>query len=111
VAERKQCKTLKPSTRTTVQHLVGHKSGRYYARPFANGKESWKSLKTDVLEVAKIKLRDVAGDVEKVIKAGAAHESGRMTVGDCSVMFTARLKHGFGLPQIKNDEVFIAPDL
>jgi integrase len=95
--EVKQCKTVKTWTRTSVQNLVRHKTGRYYARLFGNGKESWKSLGTDVLEVAKIKLRDVAGDVEKVVKASAAHERGRMTVGDCAVIFKARLKDGFGL--------------
>ena len=46
--------------RTSVQNLVRHKSSRYYARVFANGKETWKSLKTDLLEVAKIKLREIS---------------------------------------------------
>ena len=29
-----------------MQNLVRHKSGRYYARTFANNKEIWKSLRT-----------------------------------------------------------------
>ena len=93
----KQSKTVKTWTRTSVQNLVRHKSGRYYARLFGNGKETWKSLKTDILEVAKVKLHDLAGDVENVAKANAAHERGRMTVGDCAVIFGDRLKEGFGL--------------
>src|SRR5437588_6552582 len=42
---------VKTWNRTSVQNLLRHNSGRYYARVFANGKETWKSLKTDLLEV------------------------------------------------------------
>lgn len=92
-----QCKTVKTWARTSVQNLVRHRSGRYYARLFSGGKEQWKSLKTDLLEVAKAKLRDYAGAVEKVAKAETAHERGRMTVGDCAVVFEQRLADGYGL--------------
>jgi hypothetical protein len=54
-----------------------HKSGRYYALIFAKGKETWKSLKTD-LEVAEAKLRKEIGDIEKVMRASAALDRGRM---------------------------------
>lgn len=74
-----------------------HKSGRYYARIFAKGKETWKSLKTDLLEVAKAKLRKEVGDIEKVTKASAALDRGRMTVGQCEIRFRERLEKGFGL--------------
>jgi len=47
-------KSVKTWTRTSVQNLVRHKSGRYYARLFSDGKETWKSLKTDLIEVAKV---------------------------------------------------------
>ena len=57
--------TVKVWNRTSVQNLVRHKSGRYYARVFANGKETWKSLKTDLLEVAKVKLREISGLIQK----------------------------------------------
>lgn len=39
-------KTVKTWEKTRLQNLVRHKSGRYYARAFADGKEFWKSLKT-----------------------------------------------------------------
>src|SRR5262249_6341805 len=39
----KQCKPMKTWERTRFQNLVRHKSGRYYARAFASGKEVWKS--------------------------------------------------------------------
>lgn len=45
--------------KTKVQHLVRHKSGRYYARLFLNGKEIWKSLKTSHLSVAQAKLAEL----------------------------------------------------
>ncbi len=93
----KESKTVKTWTRTGTQNLVRHKSGRYYARIFAGGKESWKALKTDIMEVAKAKLRDLAGEMQKTTKASAAQDRGRMTVGDCAVIFRERLNQGFGL--------------
>jgi len=84
-------------TRTGVQNLVRHKSGRYYARIFAGGKESWKSLKTDLLTVAKAKLREISGELVKTTEARVAQDRGRMTVGDCAIVFRERLKQGFGL--------------
>ena len=77
--------------------FLRHKSGRYYARIFANGKETWKALKTDLLEVAKAKLRDIIGEVEKASHALHAEERGNMTIEDCSIVFTNRLEAGLGL--------------
>lgn len=74
---------MKTWSRTSVQNFVRHKSGRYYARIFANGKETWKSLKTDLLEVAKVKLREVAGPIEKAAHAQLSEERGQITVNDC----------------------------
>src|SRR5205809_7272805 len=37
---------LKVWNKTGKDNLVRQKSGRYYARDFANGKDVWKSLKT-----------------------------------------------------------------
>jgi hypothetical protein len=51
--------TAKTWEKTKVQHLVRHKSGRYYARLFLNGKEIWKSLKTSHLSVAQAKLAEL----------------------------------------------------
>jgi integrase len=44
--------------KTRLQNLLRHKSGRYYARAFAHGKEIWKSLRTDRFSVAQAKLSD-----------------------------------------------------
>ncbi|MEA3207168.1 MAG: hypothetical protein QOE70_225 [Chthoniobacter sp.] len=93
----KASETVKTWTRTGIQNLVRHRSGRYYARIFAGGKETWKALRTDILEVAKAKLHDMSGDIQKATKASAAQERGRMTIGDCAVIFRERLRQGFGL--------------
>lgn len=77
----KTSKTVKTWTRPGRQNLVRHKSGRAYARIFARGKETWKALKTEIMEVAKAKLRDIAGEIEKTTKASAVQDRGRMTPG------------------------------
>lgn len=96
----KQSKTVKNKTweKTKVQNLVRHKSGRYYARIYAGGKETWKALKTDIMEVAKAKLRDMAGDIEKTTRANAAQDRGRMTLGDCATIFREQLARGISMP-------------
>ena len=45
--------------KTKVQYLVRHKSGRYYARLFQNGKEVWKTLKTAHLSIAQARLAEL----------------------------------------------------
>jgi hypothetical protein len=45
--------------KTRLHNLVRHKSGRYYARAFASGKEVWKSLKTNRFAGAQGKLADL----------------------------------------------------
>lgn len=44
-----------------------------------------------------MKLREVAGDVARISNATVARDRGRMTVGDCEVIFRGRLSDGFGL--------------
>jgi integrase len=53
VKERKPAKTWK---RTGHRNLLRHKSGSYYARAFAGGKEVWKSLGTSHFSVAQARL-------------------------------------------------------
>ena len=61
----KQATASKTWEKTKVQHLVRHKSGHYYARLFLNGKEIWKSLKTDHFSVAQAKLADLLKEHRK----------------------------------------------
>ena len=56
VRERKPTKTWE---RTRLQNLIRHKSGRYYARAFAGGKQVWKSLKTSHFSVAQARLAEL----------------------------------------------------
>ena len=72
--------SVKTWSKTSVSNLVRHRNGGYYARLFRNGKESWKSLKTKVLEVAKSKLRDEQATFQKQEPVVKVSKSGRMTV-------------------------------
>jgi integrase len=82
-------------TPTKVQQLYRHSSGTFYARMKVGGKPTWRSLKTDLLSVAKAEL-------EKILNNEAAREemhgnelvSPRMTIGEAK---TIRLK------EIQND--------
>jgi integrase len=96
----KQGQIVKRGTweKTKVQNLVRHKSGRYYARIYAAGKETWRALKTDIMEVAKAKLRTMAPGIERTTRAAAAQERGRMTLGDCAAILRERLKSGTSMP-------------
>src|SRR5262245_24478389 len=51
-------------------NLLRHKSGRYYARAFAGGKEVRKSLKIFHYSVAEAKLADRKSDLHRVIFGG-----------------------------------------
>jgi hypothetical protein len=51
--------TAKTWEKTKVQYLVRHKSGRYYARLFQNGKEVWKPLGTAHLSIAQARLAEM----------------------------------------------------
>jgi integrase len=53
-----QCKPTKTWARTGHRNLIRHKSGRYYARAFAGGKEVWQSLKTSHYSVARARLSE-----------------------------------------------------
>ncbi len=76
-----QEKSRKTWERTNVTNLVRNgQSGTYYARVKVNGKEKWRTLRTKVFTVAKLRL----GDVEKEARGrGSASRDlgGDMTTG------------------------------
>jgi integrase len=75
-----QEKTTKTWQKTRLQNLVRHKSGCYYARAFANGKEIWKSLGTSHFSVAQAKLAEFLKDHRKrVAHNGNGEVSAKMT--------------------------------
>lgn len=89
---------MKTWTKTKVKNFQRHKSGTYYARRFVGGKEQWKSLKTPLLEVAKARLREVAGEVAETVSAREAQSVARMTFGHAAEMFLDRMRSsGLGL--------------
>lgn len=58
--------------RTSVQNLVRHKSGKYYARVFANGKETWQQ--GDRIKIAIADLRDTSSVNPRFIRAAGDGE-------------------------------------
>ncbi len=64
--------TEKGWQRTNVTNLLRNgQSGTYYARVKVNGKQKWKSLKTSVFSIAKLKL----ADFESKVKSRGASET------------------------------------
>ena len=67
--------------KTRVQNLLRHKSGRYYARTFANNKEIWKSLRPSHLSVAKARLAEFQREQREKLATTADASSAKMTFG------------------------------
>jgi integrase len=81
VRERKPTKTWE---RTRLQNLLRHKSGRYYARAFAGGKEVWKSLKTSHFSVAQARLVEFLKEHRQRVSNGNGEVSAKMTFGEAA---------------------------
>lgn len=78
--------------KTKVQFLVRHKSGRYYARLFQNGKEIWKSLKTDHFSIAQAKLADLLKEHRKNKGREVDRGNAKMTFAQGAALHKARLE-------------------
>jgi len=65
-------KPKKTWEKTRQQNLLRHKSGRYYARTFGNGKEVWKGLCTSHFSVAKARLAEFLREHRQKQVAGAS---------------------------------------
>jgi integrase len=87
----KQCKPTKTWERTRLQNLIRHKSGRYYARAFAGGKEVWKSLKTSHFSVAEAKLAEFLKEHRKRRSNGNGEVSAKMTFGEAAAVHLRNL--------------------
>src|SRR5271170_5360590 len=69
--------------KTPVANLVRHvQSGNYYARIRVRGKLIWKSLKTDRISVAKLRLSDFHKEERQRAAVHTAVARGKMTFGD-----------------------------
>ena len=79
--------------KTPVANLVRHvQSGNYYARIRVRGKLIWKSLKTDRISVAKLRLSDFHKEERQRAAAHTAVARGKMTFGDALQTYRERLK-------------------
>jgi integrase len=88
----KQQKTAEKTwERTRLQNLLRHKSGRYYARAFAGGKEVWKSLKTSHFSVAEAKLAEFLKDHRERRKNANGEVSPKMTFGQAAAIHLRNL--------------------
>jgi integrase len=87
----KQRKSTKTWERTRLQNLVRHKSGRYYARAFAGGKEVWKSLKTSHFSVAEARLAEFLKEHRERRSNGNGEVSAKMTFGDAAAIHLRNL--------------------
>ena len=75
-------KPKKTWEKTRQQNLLRHKSGRYYARTFDNGKEVWKGLCTSHFAVAKARLAEFLRKHRQKQVAGASETSAKMAFGE-----------------------------
>jgi integrase len=78
----KQRKPTKTWQTTRHSNLLRHKSGSYYARAFAGGKEVWRSLKTSHYSVAQAKLAEFLKEHRERLDTRASESSPKMTFGE-----------------------------
>ena len=84
--------TVKTWEKTRVQNLVRHKSGRYYARLYQNGKEVWKALKTSHFSVAEARLATIQQE-HRIRKSKDIDPSdARMTFGQAAALHMQRIE-------------------
>src|SRR6266487_6944535 len=93
----KQCKPRKTWERTRLQNLIRHKSGRYYARAFAGGKEVWKSLKTSHFSVAEAKLAEFLKEHRERRSNGNGEVSAKMTFGEAAAIHLRNLNDNLSI--------------
>ncbi len=102
---------IKTWEKTKVQNLVRHKSGRYYARAFANNKEIWKSLRTDHFSVAKARLAEFLREHREKRATGVTEGSSKMTFGEALKILQQRQADNVAIkPSTRHywNQIFIA---
>jgi hypothetical protein len=99
----KQRKPTKTWERTRLQNLVRHKSGSYYARAFASGKEVWNSLKTSHFGVAQAKLAEFLKEHRERVSIGNGEVSAKMTFGEAAVIHLRNLDDNLSIKSRTRD--------
>ena len=84
-------KSTKIWQKTRKPNLLRHKSGRYYARAFAGGKEVWQPLKTSHYSVAQAKLAEFLKEHRERVGNGNGEVSAKMTFGE-ALKFISRTR-------------------
>src|SRR5437764_7945206 len=84
-------KSTKTWQKTRKPNLLRHKSGRYYARAFAGGKEVWKSLKTSHFSVAEARLAEFLKEHRQRVSNGNGEVSAKMTFGEAAAIHLRNL--------------------
>src|SRR6266487_5536800 len=84
-------KPTKTWQKTRKPNLLRHKSGRYYARAFAGGKEVWKSLKTLHFSVAEARLAEFLKEHRERRSNGNGEVSAKMTFGEAAAVHLRNL--------------------
>src|SRR5436305_9856471 len=84
-------KSTKTWQKTRKPNLLRHKSGSYYARAVAGGKEVWKSLKTSHFSVAEAKLAEFLKDHRKRRSNANGEVSAKMTFGEAAAVHLRNL--------------------
>ncbi|MEA3187355.1 MAG: hypothetical protein QOD99_1185 [Chthoniobacter sp.] len=80
-------------TKAPVPNLFRYvPSGIYYARFRCSGKEIKRSLKTDRISVAKLRLVDVVRSERIIAESGEGMKRGRMTFGDAMAVYRERIQ-------------------
>jgi integrase len=84
-------KSTKTWQRTRKPNLLRHKSGRYYGRAFAGGKEVWQSLKTSHYSVAQARLAKFLEEHRERVSNGNGEVSAKMTFSEALKMHQQNL--------------------
>jgi integrase len=88
--------------RTNVTNLLRNRqSGKYYARVKVNGKQKWRTLKTAVFSVAKLRL----AEVEKIMRSQAAAAKGESAQGAVSETTVERFITAFRVRIANNSKL------
>ena len=92
--------TVKTWEKTRLQNLVRHKSGRYYARLYLNGKEVWKSLKTSHFSVAEPRLATIQKEHRERRGKEIDSSNAKMTFGEAAKLYMQRLDEDVSLKRL-----------
>lgn len=78
--------------KTRTSNLVRHANGRYYARLYRNGKEIWKSLRTDHASIAEARLAELQKQHRHSRDKDVDRGNAKMTFADAAAIYTQRVQ-------------------